>query len=646
MRVRVSSKGTSVFIEEVTGEDYEYTLRRKMAAIAMAGNSDYVPVKVNGKTSYIKFRDSRITRILNAGGVGKTNAFVKGLSVASRWFTKVFTSYNPEFIFANLTRDVQTAMFNQMAEQNMQLSTISGQDFVTQSFRGVPAAIQAVYQFEKGNRKEMNAEMRGFYEEYLSSGAKTDWFFLKTAEQVESDMLKYIRRTAPITSEASLKEKARRVGEKGTATMENVGEFVDVLNTSIENGVRFSAYVAARKNGVDVDKAAEFVKELTINFNRSGEMGALANSFYLFFNASVQGSTRMMRSLIKSKKARQVAAGMTAFSSLLTMMNIAVGGEDEDGIPFYDKIPDYEKERFLIIMYGNGKYGKIPLPYGINIFFNLGTSVSELVMGVSKPSEVASYMMNSVVQSFSPVSISSSENFGYGLMKTLSPTVLKPITELSINEDYFGNRIYKDDFYFGADTPDATRFDKNTAEWAKSMAQFINEATGGSEYESGLIDWSPDSIEYLFTFMGGGAAKFAQRTAKATTKVAKGKADEIEANDIPLARLFLGTVRENEAAGRYYETRKELLKEKNKIEGAVKSGKEITPEMRKINTLLGYEKKVQAEVKKLGTLEKKALKIEDVDNREKALKAIRDRKIKAYKWFNARYYALMENETK
>ena len=110
--------------------------------------------------------------------------------------------------------------------------------------------------------------------------------------------------------------------------------------------------------------------------------------------------------------------------------------------------------------------------------------------------------------------------------------------------------------------------------------------------------------------------------------------------------MFLGTVRENEAAGRYYETRKELLKEKNKIKGAVKSGKAITPEMRKINTLLGYEKKVQAEVKKLGTLEKKALQIEDVDKREQALKAIRDRKLKAYKWFNARYYALMGNETK
>lgn len=646
MRVRVSSKGTPIFIEEVTGEDYEYTLRRKMAAIAMAGNPDYVPVKVNGKTSYIKFKDSRITRVLNSGGVGKTNMFVKGLSVASRWFTKVFTSYNPEFIFANLTRDVQTAMFNQMAEQNMQLSTISGQDFVTQSFKGVPSAIQAVYQFERGNRAEMDAEMRGFYEEYLASGAKTDWFFLKTAEQVEADMLKYIRRASPITSEASLRDKARQVGEKGTATLENVGEFVDVLNTSIENGVRFSAYVAARKNGVDVDKAAEFVKELTINFNRSGEMGAVANSLYLFFNASVQGSTRMMRSLIKSKKARQVATGMTAFSALLTMMNIAVGGEDEDGIPFYDKIPDYEKERFLIIMYGNGKYGKIPLPYGINIFFNLGTSVSELMMGVSKPSEIASYMMNSVVQSFSPVSISSSDNFGYGLMKTLSPTVLKPIVELSINEDYFGNRIYKEDFYFGADTPDATRFDKNTAEWAKTMAQFLNEATGGNEYESGAVDWSPDSIEYLFTFMGGGAAKFAQRTGKAISKTAKGQAEDIEANDIPLARLFLGTVRENEAAGRYYESRQDLLKEKNKIKGALNAGKAITPEMKKINVLLGYEKQVQAEIKKLGALEKKVLKIEDIDKREKALKQIRDKKIKVYKWFNARYYALMKNETK
>ena len=646
MRVRLTSNGQSIFIEEATGEEYEYSLRKKFAAVAMAGNPDYVPVKVEGRTSYIKFNDSRITRVLNNGGVGKTSAFVKGLSVASRYFTKVFTSYNPEFIVANLTRDVQTALFNQMAEQNMELSNISGESFVTETLGGIKNAVRAVYQFERGKRDKMDSEMRGYYEEYLSSGAKTDWFFLKTPAEIEADMVDYIQSVSPITNQSDLRGKAKAVGVKGKAKMKDIAKYVDDVNSSIENGVRFSAYVQARRNGVEADKAAEFSKELTINFNRSGEMGAIANSIFLFFNASVQGSTRLMRSLVKSKKARAVAGGLSAMSALITMMNMAVGGEDEDGIPYYEKIPAYEKERYLIIMYGSeeGNYAKIPLPYGLNIFFNFGTAVSEMAYGVTSPLDGASFMLNSVFQSFSPVSISKGNSFGKSVWKTITPTVIKPLTELTINEDYFGNRIYKEDFYFGADTPSSSRSDKNTAEWSKSMAEFLNSATGGNEFESGLIDWNPDAIEYMFTFMGGGTAKFMSRAGKAATKVAQGKTDEIEVNDVPFARLFMSSIRESEPAGRYYETRQELLKEKNKVKGALKAGKKMTPEMRKVDQMLSYEKKVQSEIRKLSKVEKAAMKIEDADKREQALNKIRDRKIKVYQWFNSNYYRLMKQK--
>ena len=63
--------------------------------------------------------------------------------------------------------------------------------------------------------------------------------------------------------------------------------------------------------------------------------------------------------------------------------------------------------------------------------------------------------------------------------------------------------------------------------------------------------------------------------------------------------------------------------------------------MRKINALLGYQKTVQSEVKKLGQLEKKVMQIKDADKRDEALKQIRERKIKVYKWFNANHYKLM-----
>ena len=41
-------------------------------------------------------------------------------------------------------------------------------------------------------------------------------------------------------------------------------------------------------------KAAKIAKELTVNFNRRGNMGPVLNAFYLFFNASVQGSATIV----------------------------------------------------------------------------------------------------------------------------------------------------------------------------------------------------------------------------------------------------------------------------------------------------------------------------------------------------------------
>lgn len=644
MRVRVASRGEAIFIEEATGEEYEYELRRRMAGVAMAGNNDYVPVKVKGKTFYIKFKDKRITRTLNDGGVAKTNMIVKALSKASRHFTRVFTSWNPEFIFANFTRDIQTAMYNQMAEQDMELSNISGQDFVMESLKNVPNAIKGVFQYEKGNREGMDSETKAFYEEYLQAGAKTDWFLLKSAEEVEKEMLKYIEKTKPITDEASLRDKAKAVGVKGTASLAEVAKFVDIANTSIENGIRFGAYIAARKNGVPADQAAEFVKELTINFNRSGELGAVANSLYLFFNASVQGSTRLLRSVVKSKKAQKVAGGMMAFSALLTMMNIAVGGEDEDGIPMYNKIPEYERERFLIIMYGSerGNYIKIPLPYGVSMFFNMGTALSETAFGVSTPAESASFLLNGIVGSFSPISLSKSSDLGGSILKSATPTVLKPIVELQLNENFFGSPIYKKDFYYSADTPDSQRPTKHAAEWAKTMATFLNDATGGSEYEKGMVDLSPDTIEYLFKFVSGGTGKFINRSVDTGQKIFNGKAGDIEFNDVPLARQFLGTVRESEAAGRYYETRREILKEKNKAMGALKSGKPMTDEMKGLNKLLLLDKQVQSKVKKLAEAEKRAERIQDPEQRQAVLDKLHDKKIAIYKQFNGYYYKMKQ----
>ena len=65
----------------------------------------------------------------------------------------------------------------------------------------------------------------------------------------------------------------------------------------------------------------------------------------------MQGTARLAQSLT-NRKIQYLMASVAATSVAVALMNASAGGDDEDGVPYWDKIPDYEKERNLIIMLG------------------------------------------------------------------------------------------------------------------------------------------------------------------------------------------------------------------------------------------------------------------------------------------------------
>ena len=50
-------------------------------------------------------------------------------------------------------------------------------------------------------------------------------------------------------------------------------KYVAAQNEAFENSIRLSAYIEARKAGVTKQRAAQLSKNITINFNKSGELG-------------------------------------------------------------------------------------------------------------------------------------------------------------------------------------------------------------------------------------------------------------------------------------------------------------------------------------------------------------------------------------
>ena len=245
-------------------------------------------------------------------------------------------------------------------------------------------------------------------------------------------------------------------------TPKKFANYIEGINEAFEMSIRLAAYITAREQGITRERAAQLSKNITVNFNRGGEWQFL-NSVYLFFNAAMQGNARFARSMFYMKDTRKengeleswrkrvsvpqkIAFSMASFSGLVTMLNLAMSGADpDDGQLWYNKIPDYEKERNLIFMHRDGKnYTKLPLPYGYNIFNNMGVALAETSTGNREMWDGAMFLGMSAFSAFSPIGFGQSKNFATYAGKALAPTAIKPLVEIGANETYFGSQVYRD----------------------------------------------------------------------------------------------------------------------------------------------------------------------------------------------------------
>jgi hypothetical protein len=393
-----------------------------------------------------------------------------------------------------------------------------------------------------------------------------------------------------------------------------------------------------------------------VNFNKQGEWGPALNAVYLFFNASIQGTARLGRSLLNLRpqkrpdgtdrkaveritSAQWMAGGLMIFNAMLTMLGYAMSDEDEDGTLFWDKIPDYVKERNLIIMRPNGKdYFKIPMPYGFNVFANMGNALVEASNGSKEPDEAMMFLFNSFMASFSPVSFGQSKDLFVAAGKGAVPTVMKPFVDVMVNETYFGGPVTGENLPFGVQRPDS-ELSFRSPEAVKDFFSWMNEATGGSEYKSGEVDINPDKFWYMFEYFVGGAGQFVGRTfslpAKMSSKLLGKESVDIQANEIPIARILYGEPsnyfdfelfqdNKQEFKSLYKEMTKAPVREPGRYKG-INEGMNKT-----LNEIDKY-------MKQLRKAKKEARKIEDYNARMARIQEIREKERKLIMKWNKIY---------
>ncbi len=536
-----------------------------------------LPVRRNGKEFLIGFHDADVGAAMKGTmGAADTNVVMSAIHNVTRFYANLLTSWNPAFVLGNLPRDIETAIFN---SQQYNMKGSSGA-----IIKKVGPSIKAIWgEINKTGAGDPHLRMR--YRQFYENGGQSVFSGMVSLTNSTKGVKGIINEVEGLASGNALFK------SKHFFTKTLLGK-VEAANNAVENGTRLAFFDAMMNEleaqgvptNVAAKRAAFAAKNLTTNFTKGGEFRNGLNTFYLFYNASLQGSMAMMNSLVRSKNARKMAASIIVMGFMMDMLNAASSDdEDGDGILDYDNFNDNRLENYILIpdFSGTGTHISIPLAYGLNIFYNAGRTLSNFTRGIAgakgtyTAGEAAASTIGKVTSTLNPFG-------GNNMISMLSPTQTDLIVELITNKDFKDQPIYKELSPFDQSKSQSNLYWSSTSPSAVWVSKFINDTLGGGtdiipgEILGNRVDIQPDIIEHVLGFITGGLGTFVGASFDTATSTVPnalaGRWSEDMIGKTPILNKFLTKTTEKDKAGDYYDNRDKVMVVQAEIKDAIKSG--------------------------------------------------------------------------
>jgi hypothetical protein len=462
--------------------------------------------------------------------VTELGPIIRASGAVTRVLAKLNTTLTPEFTLPNFIRDMQTAMIN--------MSSTEARGLQGEVFGNIASSVKGIYLEERGQK---SGQWGSIYRDAEANGAIIGW--MQTYETVQNLSDKIESDFALLKGEAPGKE-----------LLMKLGGYIETVNISVENGVRIATYQALVSRGIPKAKAAHVASNLTVDFTRHGTAGPALNSLYMFANAGIQGNIRIIKALAVSPTVRKITGGIVVLGILSNILNSTIGGDDDDGESYYEKLKRknpslFERNMVFMIPGSGGKYFKVPMAYGYNAFFSLGNEIASASKG-GKGSAVESSMrfMSTLMNTLNPIAAST-------LLQTIMPTIGDPFAQVMENKAWHGGPLMPELNPY-VNQPDSARFFKNVNPVAKGVTGWLNDVTGGNAYKEGAISVSPETVDMIFETFTGGAGKLVKDLAGLPISVFSG--EDVGANKVPIVRRFFGEMPKNIDSGVYSDNRKEM----------------------------------------------------------------------------------------
>lgn len=504
-----------------------------------------VPVKVGGKSVYIRFKDTDLARTIKRLDVAQVPSFLNAVRAFMDYLRSVRTTYSPEFGPVNLLRDLGFGLTNIAAERSFA-------DAFT-VLRNVPNAMRGIIEAERG---KVTSQWGQFAMEFKRHGGAVSWVDLQA---IDAKTMRLVKEIDELTKRSGWVVTKRLLRKLGRA--------VELYNRVLELSTRVAAYKMMRDSGASAEKAAAYAKELTVNFERRGVIGAWLNFLWMFSNAGIQGTKRLLQPFVRKDtrtRAIRVASALVLGSLVLQELIRFVVGKDDDDEWIVDKLSDYAKYNTIYLprfwTADKQDFVRFPLPYGANVFWVIGHILSDTIHHGFDTKRLWSAVA-AIADSFNPLGTEEGSTPLRTVVKQTTPTLAKPFIEQAMNENFTGRPIIPE--WPWDKRPESQRF------YAGTRGTVYHRLTEWM-HDNDLLEVSPELLEHWVDFFGGTAGKFVDRTVNDLLLPMVSDQKEFDIERAPMIRRFLVRVPRDYDLIKFREESDEIERVNQRFRDAIK----------------------------------------------------------------------------
>ncbi|MGN0174113.1 MAG: LPD38 domain-containing protein [Acutalibacteraceae bacterium] len=411
---------------------------------------DIVYVSENGEKKFFQVHDKELLIALNGLNKPQLNGVIKFMSGASRVMKATTTGLNVFWsLRSNMLRDFDSA-YKYSKEKNF---AVFVKDYVTAMGNAITKS-----------DKYMEYQAAGGGYSSIISNPKTLTYILNKLYKTDEGKIRTF-----------LKNKMQLI------------ELIEGISDVIEAGPRFAEYERVLKETGNKRKAILAADEITVNFKRKGSLTNTIEPFFSYFNAGVQGVSKVVTTLAdkNTNKSFIVKSMVMAVisSALIFGWNRLIFDDDDE----YEKLSAYKRNNFYNFYVGNGKFISIPKSKDTaflnslfeNIIYELTTDNHDFCENFKN---FSSYVFDTFLPAGIPNPVEINSIFSIPEQILSDTTLFGSVAEAMSNQNYMGFPIVPSQY-------------ENLEPWS----QYDEHTTAIAKWLGNIFNFSPMKIDHIIT---------------------------------------------------------------------------------------------------------------------------------------------------